>query len=66
VSNSARNVFLDNLRAVAILGVVVAHSAQAVGGMQRTAGGEFDPWMQAFFNQGGYGVQVFFFLSGFC
>jgi peptidoglycan/LPS O-acetylase OafA/YrhL len=65
VSNSARSVFLDNLRAVAILGVVVAHSAQAVGGMQRTAGGEFDPWMQAFFNQGGYGVQVFFFLSGF-
>lgn len=57
--------YLDSLRAIAITAVIAAHSAQTVGGMQRSAGSDIDGWMLSFFNQGGYGVQVFFFLSGY-
>lgn len=60
-----RSVYLDSLRSIAIVAVIASHSAQAVGDVQRFAGGDIDGWMLSFFNQGGYGVQVFFFLSGY-
>ena len=60
-----RLMYLDSLRAIAIVGVIAAHTAQAVGDIQRFGGGDIDGWLLSFFNQGGYGVQVFFFLSGY-
>lgn len=60
-----RSMYLDSLRSIAIVGVIAAHTAQAVGDIQRFGGGDIDGWLLSFFNQGGYGVQVFFFLSGY-
>lgn len=61
----SRVAYLDALRATAIVGVIAAHTAQSLGDIQRGSGAEIDAWLLSFFNQGGYGVQVFFFLSGF-
>lgn len=57
--------YLDSLRAIAIISVIAAHSAQMVGDIQRGSGSDIDGSLLSFFNQGGYGVQVFFFLSGY-
>ena len=62
---SGRSHYLDALRMIAIVGVVSAHSAQTVGSSQRAVGSAIDSWMLSFFNQGAYGVPVFFFLSGY-
>jgi peptidoglycan/LPS O-acetylase OafA/YrhL len=63
--SSNRVSYLDALRVTAIVGVISSHTAQTVGDIQRGSGGEIDGWLLSFFNQGAYGVQVFFFLSGF-
>ena len=60
-----RSVYLDSLRSIAIVAGIASHPAQAVGDVQRFAGGDIDGWMLSFFNQGGYGGHVFFFLSGY-
>lgn len=65
MTSSARLDYLDILRTIAIVSVVAAHSAQTIGDIQRGSGSDIDPWLLSFFNQGGYGVQVFFFLSGY-
>jgi peptidoglycan/LPS O-acetylase OafA/YrhL len=62
---AARSHYLDSLRMLAIVGVVAAHTAQTVGSSQRAMGSGIDGWMLSFFNQGAYGVPVFFFLSGY-
>jgi peptidoglycan/LPS O-acetylase OafA/YrhL len=60
-----RSNFLDYLRSIAIIAVIGAHTAQTIGAIQRQAGSDIDGWLLSFFNQGAYGVQVFFFLSGY-
>ena len=65
MENRVRVGYFDSLRAVAIVSVIAAHSAQTIGSIQRASSSTIDSSLLSFFNHGGYGVQVFFFLSGY-
>ncbi len=56
-----RNLQLDRLRGIAIVGVVSTHSIQLIDGLDLETSSEL---FSDFVNLGRYGVELFFFLSG--
>lgn len=60
----SRIAYIDGLRALAVLLVVLDHAVQH--GLNRTAGSPAESLLRRFFAEGSHGVDLFFVLSGFC
>lgn len=61
INPSERNILLDNLRGLAILGVIAVHSIYAVNTFIPHGENDFFTYMVGL---GKYGVELFFFISG--
>jgi peptidoglycan/LPS O-acetylase OafA/YrhL len=55
---------VDSLRGIAILGVIAIHSIYNADSIVKINGGNSNSVLTALLNQGKYGVELFFFISG--